>query len=175
MRTRYKIIGKENSYFITSTIVEWIPVFASEKYYNILIDTIKFYQSKNGLEIFAFVLLPEHFHMLIKCKDLVKTVQLIKMYSAKKIIDELKADKNYKLLDKFKSLKKDYKVNSEYQIWQEGFHPQMILSESMYFQKMEYIHFNPLKKGLVTEITEWKYSSAGFYYEGKESMIEINV
>lgn len=175
MRTRYKIVDDNYAYFITSTVIEWIPIFTSEKYYNILIDTIKFYQLHNKLEIFAYVILPEHFHMIMRCKELKKNVQLIKMYSAKQIIKELKADNNISVLEKLNLFKKSYKVNSDYQIWQEGFHPQVILNEKMYEQKMNYIHYNPVKRGLVAEITDWKYSSAGFYFGDKGSLIEISV
>jgi putative transposase len=174
MRTRYKIVENDYAYFITSTVVEWIPVFTSDKYYNILINTIKYYQSHKGLEVFAYVILPEHFHMILRCKDLIKTIQLIKMYTAKQIIRELKIDNNFRVLEKLKSYKKDYKNNSNYQVWQEGFHPQVLIDEIVFNQKMDYIHFNPVKRGLVSDISDGKYSSAGFYFNGAESLIEIS-
>jgi putative transposase len=175
LRTRYRIVDDNYAYFITSTIVEWIPVFTSEKYYRIIIDTIKFYQLHNNLEVFAFVILPEHFHMVMRCKELKKTIQNIKMYSAKLIISELRKDNKLEVLNKLSSCKKEYKVNSNYQVWQEGFHPQVILNEKIYAQKINYIHYNPVRRGLVDEITDWKYSSAGFYFNDTESLIEINV
>jgi len=173
MRTRYKIVDDNYAYFITSTVVEWIPIFTSERYCNILIQTIKYYQLHNNLEVFAYVIMPEHFHIILRCKELVKTVQLIKMYSAKQIIKELKANNNYSILEKLSLNKKEYKTNSDYQVWQEGYHPQVILNEKVYEQKVNYIHNNPVKRGLVEEITDWKYSSAGFFLKGKESLIEI--
>jgi putative transposase len=175
MRTRYKVANDKCLYFVTSTVVEWIPIFTSEKYYNILINTIKYYQLNNNLEVLAYVILPEHFHLIIRCENLVKTIQLIKMYSAKQIINELKMDNNIGVLEKLHLYKKSYKINSDYQIWQEGFHPQEIIDEKMYEQKVNYIHYNPVKRGLVSEITDWKYSSAGFYFNVVESLIEINV
>lgn len=174
MRTRYKIVDDNYAYFITSTIVNWIQVFNSEKYYSILINTIKFYQKQNNLEVFAYVFLPEHFHMVVRCKELEKTIQNISMYSAKLIISELKIDKRIEILEKLRTCKKEYKTNSYYQVWQEGFHPQVILDGKMYEQKISYLHFNPVKRGLVKEITDWKYSSAGFYFKDEESLIELS-
>jgi putative transposase len=174
MRTRYKALNNESLFFITSTIVDWIPIFTSDKYYNILIDTIKFYQSKNKIQIFAYVFLEEHFHMIVKSNDFMKTVQLIKMYSAKEIIRNLKDDKQFLILDKLQANKKVYKTNSEYQVWQEGYKPKEILTEKMLEQKINYIHYNPVKKGYVTEMEKWKYSSAGYYINGEVGVLEID-
>ena|SRR5690606_23815332 len=173
MRNRYKIFDDSHTYFITSTIVDCIPVFTSEKYFKILTDTIKFYQKENDLKVYAYVIMPNHFHLVMSSAEVSKTIASIKKYSAKRIIDELKADNNIELLDKFKELRKDYKTTSKHQVWQEGFHPQLINSEEMFEQKINYIHYNPVKKGLVTEIEDWKYSSAIDYYTDLKGFLEI--
>ncbi len=56
-----------------------------------------------------------------------------------------------------------HKVDREYQFWQEGSHPEMIQDENMMWQKLEYIHNNPVKRGYVDEPTHWRYSSARNY------------
>ena len=71
MRSRYKIFNDNALYFVTSTTLELVSVFTNEKYYNILIETIKFYQTKNKLEIFAYVILPNHFHLIIRSNELI--------------------------------------------------------------------------------------------------------
>jgi putative transposase len=45
-------------------------------------------------------------------------------------------------------------------LWQEGVHPQFILSEEMMLQKSDYLHANPVKRGWVAAPTHWRYSSA---------------
>ena len=72
-----------------------------------------------------------------------------------------------------KYYKKQHKAGSEYQVWQEGSHPEMILSEAMLNQKISYIHFNPVKAGFVTSPEHWTYSSAGFY-DGHDSIMEFD-
>jgi len=49
----------------------------------------------------------------------------------------------------------------------------MIISEKMLMQKIEYIHFNPVKAGLVREPEDWKYSSAS-YYAGEDSIMDFD-
>ncbi|HEY5535562.1 MAG TPA: transposase [Ignavibacteria bacterium] len=175
MRTRYKILIGDTYYFITSTIVNWIPIFTNEKYYDILINAIKFYQNKKNIEIVAYVFLPEHFHMIAKSKELIKTIQLIKMFSAKEIVKQLKVDNKSQILSLLKQNKKEYKRNSDYQVWQEGFIPKEIMNDEMLNQKIEYIHYNPVKKGLVNEPFEWKYSSAYTYEKNEEGIIKLDL
>jgi REP element-mobilizing transposase RayT len=175
MRTRYKIINNEAFHFVTSTTVEWVKVFKCEKYYNILIDAIKFYQAQKRLEIIAYVLLPNHFHLVVYSKELVNIMKLIKAYSAKEILKLLKKDGEYKILELLRINKKDYKTHCDYQFWQEGFKPKEIFREKMLYQKIKYIHLNPVKLELVTEPAEWRYSSAGFYETGDEGVIKLDV
>ena len=106
-------------YFVTSTIVEWISVFDSSKYFDILLNNILFYKNKYDMEIIAYVIMPEHFHMICSCLQIKKAMQSLKSYSAKQIILPLKSDCKNDTLKKFGEMKLDYKKNSDYQIWQE--------------------------------------------------------
>ncbi|MBX7045257.1 MAG: transposase [Ignavibacteria bacterium] len=172
MRSTYKVHNQQSVYFITSTIVNWINIFTSEKYFNILIEALNFYVEKQKLSVIAFVIMKNHFHMICKSENLTETIRLIKSYTAKKIISELERD-NPKLLKIFTEYKKDYKIKSTYQIWQEGFHPQEVINNQILKQKIEYIHNNPVKAGYCNLSDEWKYSSSEFYFTGKKSMIKI--
>ena len=175
MRTRYKISDNVSLYFITSTIVEWLPVFTSEKYFDILIYAIKFNQQNKNFKVHAYVIMDNHFHMLASGEDLSNILSSIKSFSAKKIIEELSKDKKDWLLHQFKFSKLLHKKECTYQVWQEGFHPQQILTEHMLQQKFDYIHMNPVKRGLVKKPCDWRYSSVSFYYKDEPREIEIDV
>jgi len=142
MRSRYKITKEDCIYFITSSIVWFIPVFTSQKYFDILIESFKFCQSEKGLKIYAFTILDNHFHAIVSALQLSTIIQSFKSYTAKQIIEQLKKDDKRWLLNIFAWLKKQHKDKSEHQVWQEGFHPQLIISEEMLIQKIEYIHYN---------------------------------
>src|SRR5690606_21861648 len=92
MRSRYKTISNSNLYFVTSTIINWIPVFISRKYYGILIDSIKYSQDNVKLKLHAYVLLDNHFHLIISGENVTEIMTSIKRYTAKRIIEELKRD-----------------------------------------------------------------------------------
>ncbi len=174
MRSSYKIHNKEGLFFVTSTIINWIPIFSSAKYYNILIEAIKFSQLKKNLKLYSYVLLPEHFHLIVTGDSLTNIFKSIKGFTAKEIIKQLEFENKISVLNQFKDLKKDYKYNSEYQVWQESFHPIEILTDEIFQQKIDYIHMNPVKKGLVNEPGDWEYSSAGFFINGVEGVLHLN-
>jgi putative transposase len=68
--------------------------------------------------------------------------------------------------------KRSHKTESRYQVWEEGSHPQLIESEIMMRQKLDYIHQNPVKRGYVDQPEHWRYSSAR-NYAGQEGLIEV--
>ena len=175
MRTRYKLSDNESIYFMTSTTVQWLPVFTSEKYISILIDAFKHNQLKRQLKILAYVILDNHFHMLAAGDDLTKIMASIKSFTAKRIIEELCKDKKEWLVHQFKFAKLLHKQESHYQVWQEGFHPEKIFTDNMLQQKFDYIHMNPVKRGLVLEPYYWRYSSASFYYKDEKGELDIDM
>jgi len=92
MRTTYKIHDPHGLYFITSTIVNWINIFTSEKYFNILTEAINFYITKEKLKVYSYAILKNHFHLICKSDNLTKTIRLVKSYTAKRIIQELELE-----------------------------------------------------------------------------------
>lgn len=174
MRTRYKINEKEYPYFITSTIVNWIPVFNNKQNLDVLIEAFNYSQKNKQFKILDYVIMPEHFHMICVCDKLVTTIQSIKSYTAKRIIQTYETENNQKILEQFIKCKKEHKTDSKYQVWQEGFKPKAITTESMFEQKSNYIHYNPVKLGLVNEIEEYELSSARDYYLRKPGRILLD-
>ncbi len=175
MRTRYKLLDNESIYFITSTIVQWLPVFTSEKYFNILVDAFKHNQLTRQMKILAYVIMDNHFHMLAAGDNLTRINASIKSFSARRIIEELCKDEKEWLLHQFKFAKLIHKKESTYQVWQEGYHPQKIITDKMFQQKFDYIHLNPVKRGLVHEPHHWRYSSASFFYKDEVGELDINM
>lgn len=174
MRSRYKITDQNGIYFITSTIVEWIPVFTTKLYFDILIQSLRFSRQHKNLQLFGYVILDNHFHLIAGGPNLSRNITDIKRFTARQIIDRLELDQKEWLLNQLAYYKKRHKTNSDYQVWQEGFHPQLIVSEEMLRQKLDYIHHNPVKRGLVSLPEHWLYSSARNYVLGDAALIELD-
>ena len=172
MRSRYKVV-EAGAYFVTSSIIEWIEIFQDEEYCEIIIDELKFRRRRNEMKLFGYIIMPNHMHLIISSEKLSDVVRSIKSYTARKIIDQLKDRKSELLLKKFEICKQEFKIQSKYQIWQEGFHPKLIMNDKEFEQKIEYIHNNPVKNGLINSPDEWKYSSYK-NYSGGSALIEID-
>jgi len=173
MRTTYKIYEKDALYFITSSIIENIPIFLNETMFNILINSFKFCRMEKGLKLYVYVVMDNHFHSIVSSDNLINIIRDIKRHIAKKIIESIKSMSSSWLLNQIEFWKKDFKHDSHYQIWQEGYHPQQIFNDEILFQKIEYIHNNPVKRGFVSKPEDWKYSSAR-NFAGDSSIIELD-
>jgi hypothetical protein len=84
----------------------------------------------------------------------------------------LEAANAYTLLEQLAYYKLRHKVDQNYQLWQESSHPEEIMSDEMMWQKIEYIHNNPVKRGYVDDPLHWRYSSAR-NYAGQPGLLEV--
>jgi len=159
MRSTYKVVDPDGIYFVSSTIVEWIPIFTHEKYFRIITDSLNFCRKEKGMKIYFYVIMDNHFHLIVKHQELSNVMRAFKGYTADRILEELEKDNTMWILELLHYYRKKHK-SSNYQVWQEGFHPQLISSDKMLAQKVEYLHFNPVKRGFVNKSEDWKYSSA---------------
>ena len=147
MRSRYKITEEDGVYFVTSTITAWLPVFTSREYFEIVVDVLRFCQEKKALMLYAYKILENHFHLVVSGSTLPNVMQSLKRHISRQIIQLLKTQRKEWLLNQLAVYKKKYKSESAYQVWQEGFHPELIQSDDMLVQKIENIHYNPVKRG----------------------------
>ena len=131
MRTRYRIVEPGSYYFATATIVEWIPVFTRKPYFDIIIESLNFCRNNKGLNIFTYVIMDNHVHLLISGDKLSNIIRDFKRHTAKELIKNLKEDGKEWILSQLKFHKIAYKKASDYQVWQEGFHPKEIYSEEV--------------------------------------------
>ena len=60
MSAKYKFTDKEAVYFVTATAVDWVDVFTRNICRDILLDSLRFCQKNQGLQIHAWVLMPKH-------------------------------------------------------------------------------------------------------------------
>jgi len=140
----------------------------------IVLDFLVWLQSKKRMLLFAFVIMPSHLHLVLKPegKTIGEVVRDFGSYTAHIILHELREDKRDDLLKFFHEQRRDSR--HEHSIWQD-IQAKNIYSSEFLFQKMEYIHSNPVSKDwkLVDDRAEYKYASACFYDKGTAPIIPI--
>ena len=172
---KWKNISLEGyAYFVTTKIKDYIRVFETKPYFDIIIENLNFYRNKFGFRLWAYVIMPEHMHLMIrladKC-DLSKIMEEFKRYTSKQILTQLKEDKKFHLIKLFAitNPRKEKHI-----VWEEGFRGLGISSERVFNIKMNYIHNNPVKRGFVKEPEDYIYSSYRNYYSQNSSIIELD-
>jgi len=171
-RTRYILYETEHPYFITGTVNSWLPIFTRQEAADIIYDSWRYLQRERELDLFAYVILENHLHMIVSAPELPAVIQSFKSYTARKIIDLLKERRAIALLRQLRATKLRHKTQSEYQVWQEGGKPKQIQNDEMMWQKIEYIHNNPVVRGFVDDPLHWRWSSAR-NYAGQAGLIEV--
>ncbi|MDR2653409.1 MAG: transposase [Prevotellaceae bacterium] len=177
MSTGYEIKEQDKLHYVTFQVVHWVDVFTRRMYRDIVIDCLAFCQKNKGLEIFAYVIMSNHIHLLIRNeqKELSKTIREIKSYTAKKILESVQTENESRsewLLNIFEFSSKRHKRNEKYQLWTHENHSELIYSEKFIEQKINYIHENPVRSGIVTKAEDYLYSSARNYAE-LENVLDI--
>jgi REP-associated tyrosine transposase len=171
-RSRYRVFETEYPYFLTWTIVGWLPVFTRPEAVEIVLDSWRFLQRARGFRLFGYVILENHLHLIASATELAKVVKESKSYTARRLIELLEHRAADVLLKQLRSQKLAHKTESDFQVWQEGSHPEQIQGDEMMWQKIEYIHNNPVQRGYVDDPLYWRYSSAR-NYAGQPGLIEV--
>ena len=177
MSTGYKIIEQDRLYFVTLQVVNWIDIFTRESYRQIIIQNLEYCQQHKGLEIYAWVLMSNHMHVLLRSSsdDLSGTLRDFKSFTSKRIILEIEASNESRkdwMMKLFKEAAHKHKRNSVHQFWTHENHAELIYSNKFIEQKLEYIHQNPVRAGIVAKPEDYLYSSAR-NYAGEKGLINV--
>ena len=92
MPTGYQINNQEAIYFITVQVVEWADIFTRQRYRDIIIESLQYCRKNKGMEIFAYVIMSNHIHLIVRSKNesLSGTIRDLKKFTSKKITDAIK-------------------------------------------------------------------------------------
>ncbi len=168
----HKITNQQGLHFLTPTIVGWIDVFSRQSYRDLIISSLQYCQKEKGLNLHAYVIMTNHLHLLASAQEPARLSDILrdfKKYTSSRIIKMAKEEPESRrswLLHMFAYHAKYNSSNKEYQVWQKGDFPVELNSPSMIYQKMNYLHQNPVRAGWVNESTHYLYSSASNYAEG---------
>jgi REP element-mobilizing transposase RayT len=180
MSTKYKAKDNDKAYFITVTTVEWVDLFTRLNHKYTIINALKYCQENKGLEIYAYVLMPSHLHMLCRVKEGFNFSDMIrdfKKHTSKALIENIKEQVESRrewLLGLFSKACDHLKREQSYKVWQDGYHAEEISSNKFIYQKLNYIHNNPVKDKIVEKPEDYLFSSARNYAE-LESFIQVEL
>ena len=196
-------------YFCTISVLDWLPVLIEARAIDPIVESLRFCRQHKGLELFAFVVMPNHVHLITAASgrrgarrdsrtsnkdsrtsnkdsrtselgaasDPLHTVMRdFKRFTSRAIHDRLKQDGRITSLGWLETAtQRARRQHGELGLWQDGFHPQALFSRDVFEQKLNYLHENPVRKGLVRRPDDWWYSSAAFYSGRKDVCMEVDL
>jgi putative transposase len=172
MAYTYQISDQRATHFVTFTVHQWVDVFTRRTYVDILLDSLRYCQANKGLKIYAWVIMSNHCHMILRTEgfDLSDVIRDIKKHTSKKIFEAIKTnEKESRKRWMLWLLKKDDHI----WFWEEGYHGEEVFSSSFFESKVNYIHMNPVRAGLVEKPEEYLLSSCGDFYGVRKGLLEL--
>ncbi|UGU17906.1 transposase [Sinomicrobium kalidii] len=172
MREGYSIRDASKPHFVTLTVVDWIDVFTRKAYKDCILDSLRFCMANKGMVLFGYVIMSNHLHMLVQSEtgDLPGLLRDFKKFTAKTILKKIQTGPESRrewMLERFARAAGRHSRNKTYQFWKYGNHPEEVYSEKFLWSKLDYIHLNPVRAGIVERAGDYLYSSAGHYIHGR--------
>jgi REP element-mobilizing transposase RayT len=179
---RYFINDQHSRYFLTLTVIHWIDLFTRKEYRDVLVDSLKYCQAAKGLEIYAWVIMSNHIHLVAACQRPHRMSDFLrdfKKFTSKQIISvmqEINESRREWLLDKFAFEARRTQRAKEYKIWTDDNHA-IDLDEMKIdlLNKIDYVHNNPVEAGLVYHAEDYLYSSALDYSRKGKGLLAVTV
>lgn len=140
---------------------------------NLIAENLKYYAQKYELSILAYVIMPNHIHMILNFKrgsDRIAFMRDFKKFTSTQIRKEIELHEPEMLKKLFYT-----KGKQKFKIWQDRFDELFIISQDLFETKMQYIHNNPIQEhwSLVEEPEDYLYSSASFYNREEENILPL--
>jgi REP element-mobilizing transposase RayT len=169
-------ITEERLFFVTTTVVRFLNVFKDAAACDILIGNLKYYREKYRFNILAYAIMPSHFHWIVALDSHTGTIsdimRDIKRASSKEITEYLESNELFQHV--FEKEARIYRDQGR-KFWMRRFDDEAIRNPNMFWQKVKYIHHNPVEAGLVSKPEDYKYSSARNYICDDHSVITVDV
>ncbi|SDM09989.1 REP element-mobilizing transposase RayT [Catalinimonas alkaloidigena] len=174
MPSKYAIRDHQAPHFITFATVRWIDALSRPYQKEVVLDSLRYCQQHKGLRLFAYVIMSNHVHLIAAAADnfsLSNILRDLKRHTSRQLLDLLQNDLQESRRDWMLWLCQEAAArnsnNQLYQFWQQDNHPIELSTNTMMDQRLEYLHQNPVRAGLVREPEHYVYSSALDYAGGK--------
>jgi len=172
---RYRFHSDGAVFFVTFAVVEWLPVFVSERACKIVTASLNFCHCQKGLRTNAYVIMPTHLHAIFFDKDfdagrLENTLIDFRKFTGRQLVEYCQRQMPACFTD---TLRQAAGEDREHRFWQPTRHPEQLEGESFWRVKFDYLHENPCRKGLVSRAEHWRFSSAAAWLSEGRSAAEM--
>ena len=148
--------------YITAVAKDHLPVFRTDVLKIITCNALDEARKSAGFSLYAYVIMLDHLHAItdsnLKPSEILRYVNGI---ISRRVIDHLKEHGHNASLQKLKHETKERAYR--YSLWDHHSNVFSITSEDMLMQKVNYIHQNPVRAGLVEKAEDYRWSSVRWW------------
>ena len=157
-------VSRDNpAYYMTSVTHDRLLIFQTDAIKTVVAAALNEARKSGGIMIFAYVLMLDHYHVLTDSPRAIKGVlRFLNGISARRVIDHLKANRHDQSLAKLRIA--EQADTQKYSVYQHHPNAIRITGEDALVQKVNYIHLNPVRAGLVEHPDDYLYSSARLWH-----------
>ena len=162
---RYRFHSDGALFYVNFSVVDWLPIFVSEAACKVVTESLNFCHAQKGLRIHAYVIMPTHLHAVLfhadfQAKALEQVLTNFRKFTGRRLADFC-AEHTPACFQGV--LAKHAGGDRERRFWQPTRHPVQIETEKFWQAKIDYLHQNPVRKGLVRTADHWRFSSASYW------------
>ncbi|MEA2206852.1 MAG: REP-associated tyrosine transposase [Blastocatellia bacterium] len=171
-------ISRDNpALYLTAVAKDRLQVFRTDTIKRITCSALDEARNSCGFALYAHVIMPDHLHVIT---DSVfkpsKVLRYINGIISRRVIDHLKQHGHNASLEKLRHETKER--GHSYSLWDHNNNVFSITSEDMFMQKVNYIHQNPVRAGLVERAEDYLWSSVRWWkgcpLENEPLRVDIN-
>jgi putative transposase len=151
---RYQQTGQ--AHFLTFSCHRREPRLRSPERCDLFVEKLEQARQRFGLRIYAYVVMPEHIHLLLSEPDrgsLAGAIQSLKLSVTRSI--------------------SGVGTTEPARFWEKRYYDRNIRNHEEFVEKLRYIHRNPVQRGLVERPEDWPWSSFRHYATGEIGVVEI--
>ena len=146
------------AYYLTSVTHDRLPIFKSDTIKEVVCRALDEARRSAGLRLFSYVIMPDHTHIITdSAKKISETLRFTNGIVAKRVIDYLKENGFESSLAKLRVQLRDRQ--HRHSVFQHHSNAFQIFGEDNFRQKVNYIHLNPVRAGLVENMADYRFSS----------------
>jgi len=170
LKRRY---GQGHLHFITCSRYRRLPLLRSVRARNLFVEILCEVRLRYQFALVGVVVMHEHFHLLIN-EPKVGTPSLVLQVLKQRVSRKLRQRRRKRRCSSQLRLWQESSTTGLRSFWQRRFYDFNVWSRKKKIEKLNYMHLNPVKRGLVARPKDWRWSSYASYQRQPDALIEVD-
>ncbi len=169
-RGLHRYYGAHHLHFITCSCYRRLPLLRSARSRDRFLSVLEQTRLRYRFVVVGYVVMPEHIHLLMSEPEVgtpSTVMQVLKQRTARALLPKTKR-RDPRQIELFAE------APERAPFWQSRFYDFNVWTDRKRVEKLRYMHGNPVKRGLVADPDDWRWSSYRFYFLGEVGLVRVN-